>query len=128
MVLAKPLLLSFWTWGYGICFAVTYGYHAYFWDNGVARSLFFSAAVWWLFGVWVICLLVLFSTLLGNHTGVILCTGGTVLLAYVLRIIPGGGAYSPVVLTDAGALLSGFFCGSNWGNGIESQNCRISFS
>lgn len=57
--------------------------------------------------MWVICLLVLFSTLLGNHTGVILCTGGTVLLAYVLRIIPGGGAYSPVVLTDAGALLSG---------------------
>ncbi len=107
-VLAKTLLLlSLWTAGYGICFAITYGYNAYFWDNGIADNLFSSVAVWWLFGVWVICLVVLFSTLLQNNTGVTLCTGGTVLLAYLLGIIPKAKAYSPAMLMDTNSLLTG---------------------
>lgn len=108
VVLAKTvLLLSLWTFGYGICFAVTYGYNACFWDNGIANSLFPSAAIWWLFGIWVICLIVLFSSLLRNNTSVSLCTGGTVLLAYLLSLIPKVKAYSPTVLTDTNSLLIG---------------------
>lgn len=107
-VLAKTiLLLSLWTFGYGICFAITYGYNAYFWDNGIANHLFFTAAIWWLFGVWVLGLIVLFSALLQNQTGVCLCTGGTVLLAYLLSIIPKGKVYSPITLMDANSLLMG---------------------
>ncbi len=108
VVLAKAvLLLSLWTVGYGICFAITYGYNAYFWDNGIANHLFFSVAIWWLFGVWIVCLIVLFSSLLQNSTSVSLCTGGTVLLAYLLRIIPQVKAYSPTVLLNTNALLTG---------------------
>lgn len=108
VVLAKTaLLLSLWTAGYGLSFAITYGYNAYFWDNGIASNLFPSAAIWWLFGVWVICLIVLFSTLLKNNTGVALCTGGTVLFAYLLGIIPKAKAYSPTMLMDANSLLTG---------------------
>lgn len=107
VVLAKTmLLLSLWTVGYGICFAITYGYNAYFWDNGIANNLFFSAALWWLFGVWAICLMILFSSLLQNNTGIILCVGGTVLMAYVLSIIPKLKAYSPTVLMNANSLLT----------------------
>ncbi len=105
-VFAKTvLLLSLWTVGYGICFAITYGYNAYFWDNGIANNLFFSVTIWWLFGVWVICLIVLFSTLLSNNTGVSLCTGGTALLAYLLSIIPKVKMYSPAMLMDTNSLL-----------------------
>ncbi|MCM1181732.1 MAG: ABC transporter permease [Clostridium sp.] len=108
IVLAKTiLLLSFWTFGYGLCFAITYGYNAYFWDNGIANSLFCSVAIWWLFGVWVICLMVLFSSLLQNNTGVSLCTGGVVLLAYLLSIIPKAKPYSPVALMNTNSLLMG---------------------
>lgn len=108
VVFAKTvLLLSLWTAGYGICFAITYGYNAYFWDNGIASSLCFSAAIWWLFGVWVICLMVLFSALLPSNAGVLLCTGGTVLTAYFLRLIPKAKVYSPAVLMDANSLLTG---------------------
>lgn len=108
VVLAKAvLLLSFWTVGYGICFAITYEYNAYFWDNGIANNLFFSVTIWWLFGVWIICLIVLFSSLLQNSTGVSLCTGGTVLLAYLLSIIPKVKVYSPTVLMNANSLLMG---------------------
>lgn len=108
VVLAKTLLLlSLWTLGYGICFAITYGYNAYFWDNGIANNLFSSVVIWWLFGVWVICLIVLFSSLLQNNTGVTLCTGGTVLLAYLLGIIPKVTVYLPTMLMDTNSLLIG---------------------
>ena len=108
VVLAKTiLLLLLWTFGYGLCFGITYGYNAYFWDNGIAHSLFSAAAAWWLFGVWVICLLVLLSSLLKNHTEVSLCTGGIVLSAYLLGMLPKVKAYSPTVLMDAGSVLSG---------------------
>ncbi len=108
VVLAKTvLLLSLWTLGYGLCFGITYGYNAYFWDNGIAHHLFFSAAIWWLFGVWVISLIVLFSSLLQNNTGVSLCTGGTAALAYLLGILPKVQAYSPAMLLDSNSLLMG---------------------
>lgn len=108
VVLAKTvLLLSLWTAGYGICFAITYGYNDYFWNNGIANNLFFSVTVWWLFGVWAICLIVLFSSLLQNNTGVSLCTGGTVLMAYLLSIIPKARVYSPAMLMDINSLLMG---------------------
>lgn len=108
VVLAKTtLLLSLWTVGYGICFAITYGYNEYFWDNGIANNLFSSVFIWWLFGVWSICLMVLFSSLLQNNTGVILGTGGTVLLAYLLSIIPKVKAYSPTTLMNINSLLMG---------------------
>lgn len=108
IVLAKAvLLLSLWTLGYGICFAITYGYNAYFWDNRIADHLFFSAAIWWLFGMWAICLIVLFSSLLKSNASVSLCTGGTVLLAYLLSILPKVGTYSPTMLMDTNSLLMG---------------------
>ena len=108
VVLAKTLLLlSLWTFGYGICFAVTYGYNAYFWDNGIADNLFSPAAIWWLFGIWVLCLIILFSSLLQNNTGVSLCTGGTVLFAYLLNILPKIKGYSPAMLINANPLLAG---------------------
>lgn len=108
VVLAKAsLLLLFWTLGYGICFGITYGYNAYFWDNGIVNHLFFAAAMWWLFGIWVLCLTVLFSSLLQNNTGVSLCTGGTVILSYLLGMIPKGKAYFPTMLMDGSLLLIG---------------------
>lgn len=108
VVLAKAvLLLLLWTVGYGICFGITYGYNAYFWDNSIINNLLFSVTIWWLFGVWVICLIVLFSSLLQNNAGVILCVGGTVLLSYLLSIIPKVKAYSPTVLINTNSILTG---------------------
>lgn len=108
VVLAKTiLLLSLWSFGYALCFAITYGYNAYFWDNGVANNLFSSAAFWWLFGVWVIFLIVLFSSLLKNNAGVILCTGAIAIVAYILSMIPKVKVYSPALLMDANSLLAG---------------------
>ena len=71
------------------------------------NNLVFSVTIWWLFGVWVICLIVLFSSLFQNNTGVTLCVGGTVLLAYLLSIIPRAKAYSPTILMNTNSILMG---------------------
>ncbi len=108
VVLAKTvLLLSLWTLGYGFCFAITYGYTAYFWDNSIADHLLFAAVMWWLFGVWIISLIVLFSSLLQNNTSVTLCTGGIAVFAYLLSVIPKAKEYSPALLMNTNSLLSG---------------------
>ena len=43
VVVAKTAVLTvLWTVCYWLCFGITYGYNAYFWDNSVAQNLVFS--------------------------------------------------------------------------------------
>ena len=60
------VMFTMWTIGYLLCFAVTYGYNAFFWDNSIAVGLLPAMVHWWLFGVWIIGLIVLFSVLFGD--------------------------------------------------------------
>lgn len=108
VVLAKALvMLSVWTGGYWLCFAVTYAYNAYFWDNGIAVGLMPAALHWWLFGFFTVCLLVLFSVLSKNSAGVLLGTGGAVVLSYVLEFFPKIAKALPTALMQSAALMIG---------------------
>ena len=63
VLMAKTaVILSLWTVGYYLCFGITYAYNAYFWDNSIATGLAASVALWWLFGIFVLCALVFLST------------------------------------------------------------------
>ena len=108
IVLAKSVtLVLLWTAGYWLCFAITCGYNAYFWDNTVAQNLMYSAGCWWLFGFWVIGLLVLFSAFAGSNSAVLMGTGITVLASYLLGFLPRLKEYMPTLLTDGNALIYG---------------------
>ena len=108
VLLAKALLLlSLWSLGYFICFGITYAYNAYFWDNSVAKSLMPAVLNWWLFGLWVICLAVLFSTLAKGSSIVLLGTGAAALAAYLLALLPKITPYSPASLMNSAGLLAG---------------------
>jgi len=107
VVSKTALLISLWTIGYWLCFGITYVYNAYFWDNSVAQNLIFSVVCWWLFGIFVIALTVLFSTLTSSNTGVLLGAGGVVLLSYMLGLIPKIAQYLPTYLTDGNSLIYG---------------------
>ena len=100
-------LILLWSVGYWLCFGITYGYNAYFWDNSVAKSLAFSAVAWWVFGLFTIGLLVLFSALSQGGTGVLLGTGGVVFASYLLSIVPTFNEYLPTRLTDGNSLIYG---------------------
>ena len=108
VVLAKtavPVLV--WTAGCWLCAGITCGYSAYFWDNSAVRNLLFSVACWWLFGLWVTSLMILFSTVCDSNTGVLAGTGGVVLASVLLGLFPRIGRYLPTMLTDGNALIRG---------------------
>jgi len=108
VILSKAaVILLVWNAGYWLCFAVTYGYNAYFWDNSVAVGLTAAVLNWWLFGMWVCCLTVLFSVLFTSYSSVLLGTGATVLGSYLLGLLPKVKAFMPTSLVNSGALLVG---------------------
>lgn len=108
VVATKALVLTaLWSLGYWLCFGITYGYNAYFWDNSVAQNLLFSVLCWWLFGLWVIALLVLFSSLAKENIGVLLGTGGVVLTCSLFSFIPKVQKFLPTQLTDGNSLIYG---------------------
>ena len=108
VVIAKALLLFvLWSVGYWLCFGITYGYNAYFWDNTVAQNLMFSAVCWWLFGIWVVALTVLFSTVASANTGVLLGVGGITLVSYLVGLLPRISKYLPTKLAEGVSLIYG---------------------
>ena len=108
VVISKTVVLAvLWTFGYWVCFGITYGYNAYFWDNSVVQNLLFSVVCWWLFGVWVIALLILFSTIAKSNTDVLVGTGSVVLVSYLLGLLPKLREYLPTLLTDGNSLIYG---------------------
>ena len=108
VVLSKAAVLAaLWTAFYWLCFGITYGYTAYYWDQSAVRNLLFSAFCWWMFGLWTVSLTVLFSTLSGSSAGVLLGTGGTVLAAVLLGQFPQFGRAMPTLLTDGMSVIYG---------------------
>lgn len=108
VVLAKAaVLLILFTVGYLLCFLITYGYTAYFWDQSTVHHLATAVFCYWLFGVLTISLLCLFSTLLSEGAGVLLGTGAVILVLSLVGLIPGIRDYLPTALTDGTSLILG---------------------
>ena len=108
VVLAKSfVLIVLWSAGYWLCFGITYGYNSYFWDNGIVQNLLFSVTCWWLFGLFVVMLMVLFYVMTDANTGVLLGTGGVTLAVYLITLLPKAAPFSPAKLMGSVALLTG---------------------
>ena len=107
-VLAKTLaMLLVWTGSYFLSFGVTYLGNMIFWDNAIAKSLIASVVYFWLFGVFVIALIVLFSTVGRSMAAVLLGTGGSVFVLYLLGMIPKFGKWLPTELMSGTAIVYG---------------------
>ena len=108
VLVAKTIvLLVLWTVCYWMCFEITYGYNAYFWDNSIAQNLVFSVVCWWLFGIWTIFLLVLFSAIASSNTVVLVGTGVVVLSSYLAGLLPKVNKFIPTKLMETTGLLVG---------------------
>lgn len=106
LLAAKAVFLfGSWTVLYVICFGITYGYNAYFWDNGIAKHLGFAAACTWLFGMWVVALLIFFSSVSKSSSQVLMGTGGVALGIYLLGMFPKLDAFLPAKLMRGVELL-----------------------
>lgn len=108
VVISKAVVLvSLWTVGYWVCFAISYGYTVYFWDNSIVQNLMFSVVCWYVFGLMVVALMVLFSVLSKGNAGVLCGAGGVVLVSYMLSIVPKFSKYLPTYLMDGNSLIYG---------------------
>ena len=108
VVVAKVFVLgTLWTIGYWICFGITYLYNSYFWDNSIAEKLIFSEVCWWIFGLWTITLLALFSVFLDSNGAVLCGTGGVVFALYLVGLFPKLKKYVPTLLMDGNSLIYG---------------------
>lgn len=108
VVISKAFtLITLWTVGYWLCFGITYFYTGYYWDNSLAQNLGFSAVCWYVFGLWVIGLMTLFSTLSGSNTGVLLGVGGVIMVCYLIGMLPQVSKYLPTQLMDGNSLIYG---------------------
>ena len=108
VVISKAgVLLVIWSVMYWLCFGITYFYNSYFWDNSVAQNLSLSVVCWWLFGLFVISLMTIFSTVCTTNTEVLFGTGAVVLASYVVGLLPKVNGYLPTKLTDGNSLIYG---------------------
>lgn len=101
------VLVLLWTVFYWMHFGITYAYNAYFWDNSIAKNLMFSAVCWWVFGLWTLALMVLFSTIANTNTVVLAGTGVVAVVCYVLGLLPKLSEYMPTFLMDGNSLIYG---------------------
>lgn len=101
------VLVVLWSFYYWLCFGITYSYNSYFWDNTIAKNLLLSVACWWLFGIWVIAFLILFSIVASTNILVLVGTGGVVLASYLLGLFPKIKEYVPTLLMNGNALIYG---------------------
>lgn len=107
VVAAKTVVMMLlWTFCDWLCFGITYGYNAYYWDNSVAAHLFYAAFCYWLFGIWVMTLVVIFSSLAQNNTSVLVGIGGTFLAFSLIGMFSSVKKYLPIKLMDGLSLLS----------------------
>ena len=97
-----------WTAGYWLSFGITYGYNAFYWENAVAVGLIPTVVSFWVFGLWILSLLCFFSVVGNSQMGVLLGTGGMVLLCYILSLIPTVAPYLPVALSDSANMTQAF--------------------
>lgn len=108
VVVAKAVIL-FMTWSvcYFMCFGVTYAYNAYFWDNSVAHNLMEAVLFYWVAGVFAVAMMVLFSVVFSNGTGVLLGTGGVFAACYLVSMVPKAAKFLPTKLMSTAGLLIG---------------------
>ena len=108
MVSKLILLLVLWTGMYFASYIITYVYNDFYWDNDTVNNIFFSVFCLYLFGVWLISLIMLMSALADNSAAVSIGVCGVFLLSYLLGIIPTVQDYLPTKLKRSSSLIYEF--------------------
>lgn len=95
-----------WTLMYWMCFGITYGYNAFFWDNSIVCNAVFGALCIYVLGIWLITLIILMSTIVSANTTVALLTGGVFGIFYLAGMVQRIEKYLPTKLAGVGELLN----------------------
>jgi ABC-2 type transport system permease protein len=90
--------LILWTVGYALSAVTAYGYTVYLFGGAMVPNLLAALAGLWLFGVFLIALLILASTLARGSYGGLLLAAGLLILLMIINSFPGVSKWNPVTL------------------------------
>ena len=108
IVISKLLvMIGIWTVGYLLYFIVTYAYTIYYWDNSIVSNLGFSVLIWWIFGILIISIFMLFAVKFENNGTTLALTAAVILPIYIISLLPKMVKYLPINLTNGTSLVYG---------------------
>lgn len=97
-----------WSASYGVCFAATYLYSLLFWKEAAVPRLGSAVFLVWVFGLLLICLVLLGGTVSRSYAGGLLLAGAVFLAGMVMNMFQSISKFSPVkLISDNMALIEG---------------------
>lgn len=109
VILSKYTCMALiWTASIILCFGLTYGYTVYLFPGDSQYSLPISVFCIWLFGAFLLAVLLLSAVMTKTGYGSLLGTGAAVAACLIMDIIPAAHRYNPVALvSDSMGLITG---------------------
>ena len=109
VILSKFTVASIiWTVSYLLCLGITYLYTAYYWETEVMPHAFWAFTSPWVYGLFLISLMILGGVWLKSFLGSLSLTGGAIVMMSLLSILPNFQKYNPLSLGGGTlALLNG---------------------
>lgn len=100
--------VTLWTAGYLLAVATTYGYTIYLFEKVAVKNLAFSLFCLWLFGCFILSLIMLSSTIAAGNFGGLILSGVALFVMLMLNIFPKAEKFNPITLASKNmALLAG---------------------
>jgi len=94
-----------WTLAYLLCLGISYGYTAYYFEVTGYHHMFAAFLSLWLYGVFLLVLVILGGTIFKNVAGSLLLTGGVVVVLTLMNLVPSFQKYNPASLASDGLAL-----------------------
>jgi ABC-2 type transport system permease protein len=109
VILSKfTVSLTIWTFALFLSFITTYGYTAYLFGSGNQPNLLFSVFCLWLFGAFLLSLILLSSSFMPGNFGGLTLTALLVVVMMILDVFPKLHQFNPIALSSQNvALLEG---------------------
>ncbi|GHV43206.1 ABC transporter permease [Clostridia bacterium] len=93
-----------WTLSYLVCLGVTTAYTAYFWELNIHNAVLAFGGMW-IFGEFLIALLILGGTLFATFYGSLAITGGAIIALTLIGLFPKTAKFNPTSLSGANVAL-----------------------
>ena len=107
VIISKTIFMFIlWSACFWLTFGISYGYTAYYWDNSAVSNLAFISFCWWLMGIFLICLLTLFSSFSNSSVQVILGIGGVYAVMFIAGMVGKIKEYLPTHILESTPLLT----------------------
>lgn len=92
-------MILIWTLSVAVSFIITWIYTGYLFPDGGTNNLLFAVFCLWLFGSFLLSLLIFSSTITNTNYGSLIIIGFTVVIGMLLNIIPSFQKYNPISLS-----------------------------